>query len=227
MTTERLVRLLKLAIMLRSGRPCTVEELGIRLGISRRSALRDLAILRSVGIVYWFDRASQAYRLEQGDPLDSLSFSEEEAVAVVLVTEHMQDISFLPNPAAAASAGLKLENVVPRRQRDRISSVLDKLRIRKAGDTNGRAQEQTLAALQEAAMIRCKIEIEYCPESGDASRRLLLHPYLLIFEGEQWHLFALDPERLQVGSYRVSRIMKVECCRSTFFEAPLALDSVR
>ena len=227
MNTERLVRLLKLAIMLRAGRPCTVAELGIRLGVSRRTALRDLAILRRVGIVYWFDRASQAYRLEQGNPLDSISFSEEEAVAVILVTEHMQDISFVPNPAAAASAGLKLENVVPRRQRDRISPILDKLRICKASDTNGRVQEQTLAALQEAAMIRCKIEIEYRRESGEPSRRFLLHPYFLTFEGEQWHLFALDPECLQVGSYRVSRITKVECCRSTFFEAPLALDTVR
>ncbi len=222
MGTERLARLLKLATMLQAGPPYTVEELGIRLGTSRRTTLRDLAILRRVGIVYAYDRASRAYRLERSEPLDSLSFSDEEAVALILVAENMGGISFVPNAAAAASVGLTLKNIVPRSRRDRLSPVLDKLRICRAKDGNGRAREQILATLHEAAMIRCKVEIEYCSESGDASRRLLLHPYFLTFESGQWHLSALDSECQQVGSYRLSRIKKVECCRSTFFEAPLA-----
>ncbi len=76
-------------------------------------------------------------------------------------------------------------------------------------------------------MIRRKVEIEYCRETGNTRRQFLLHPYFLTFESEHWHLFALDPETQQVGSYRVSRIAKVECCQSTFFEAPLAMESAR
>ena len=212
--------------MLQRGRPGTAEELGNALGVSRRTVLQDLALLRRVGIVYWFDRASQTYLMEQGDPFEAFSFSDEEAMAVMLVTENMQDISFVPNPAAAVSAGRKLEGVVPRSQRERIAPGLSKLRICNAPDPDRLGQEQSLSALRDAAVNRRKIEVLYAQEDGNAARRLMLHPYFLTFQSDQWHLVGFDPERQQVGSYRVSQFTEVDCCRSSFFEAPLALETV-
>lgn len=227
MNTERLVRLLKLAIVLRAGRSCTVAELSIRMGVSRRTTLRDLAILRRVGILAEFDRETRSYRLEQGELIDSLSFSGEEAVAVMLVAENMHDIAFLPNSAAAASAGLKLERVLSSRQRDRISSELKTLRICSPPETRVRSPEQTLATLREAAMNRRKVEIEYDADNGDSSKHLLIHPYFLIFEADQWILVGFEPSCQQVGGYRVSRIAKANLFEDSFFEAPVGMNGAR
>lgn len=221
MKTTRIQRILKLLVALDTESATTVTELATLMDVSRRTVFRDFDVLRTAGIDCKYCRESKRFCLQGKVRFSAHTFSDSEALAVMMVALHMNKVPFLPDPEAAAQVGRKLQQVVPLDQRNRLSGLLEKMRVAAAARSADVPPAQTLAELQQAILNRQKVKVSYRPGQNGHASWFELHPYYLAYTDGEWHLLALDEETWQMGSYRISRMMFVSCKTSRFSEAPV------
>lgn len=126
MRTKRLERLLKLLQSLQSKNWSTVEDLAIAAGVSRRTVFRDLEVLASAGIPFRYDHVTRRYAAEKTSLLPPVSMSHPEAMALLMAAHYMLGRPFVTDLAAARSAAVKLQSVLPLsviRRGPRVASV--------------------------------------------------------------------------------------------------------
>lgn len=224
MKTTRIERILKLLVALDTETATTVTDLAALMGVSRRTVFRDFDVLRNVGVDCKYSRESKQFCLRGKVRFSAHTFSDTEALAIMMVACHMDKVRFLPDREVAMRAGRKLEHFVPLDQRTRLSGLLEKMRVSPMGGAAEAPTAQTFAALQHAILSRYKITVSYRPGRNGREIRFELHPYYLAHTDGEWHLLALDAQSWQMGSYRVSQMMFVNCSSSHFPEAPVAPD---
>ena len=224
MKTTRIERILRLLVALDTETATTVTDLAALMGVSRRTVFRDFDVLRNVGVDCKYSRESKQFCLRGKVRFSAHTFSDTEALAIMMVACHMDKVRFLPDREVARQAGKKLEHFVPLDQRTRLSGLLEKMRVSPLGGAPNPPTARTFAALQHAILSRYKITVSYRPGRNGREIRFELHPYYLAHTDGEWHLLALDAQSWQMGSYRVSQMMFVNCSNSHFPEAPVAPD---
>lgn len=123
MTSDMTARMLRLLSLLQTRRDWSGSDLADRLEVTVRTVRRDIDRLRDLG--YPVDSArghAGGYRLAAGADLPPLLLDDEEAVAIaVALRTAAGGLSGIEETALRALA--KLEQVLPRRLRTRVSAL--------------------------------------------------------------------------------------------------------
>jgi predicted DNA-binding transcriptional regulator YafY len=190
------------------------EDLAKKLGVSRRTAYRDLQALEaSVGVPVWNNLGR--WGVSQEGLLPELRFSKDEAISVVLAARLLAKFSTGYDPelgAALMKLGSLLENPL-RSAVERTVTQLSQL------TTDSDARER-LRLLTTAWVTGRVVEFDYAAawSNPGSSRRARVHPYLMEPSAatHTTYLIGHDETRSALRTFRVDRISNVRVTTTTF-----------
>lgn len=199
------VRALRLLSLLQRHRFWTGAELSARLEVSERTLRRDVDRLRDLGYrISSEPGASGGYQLEAGSALPPLVVEDDEAVtiAVGLRVAALQGLD--DGERTSLSALAKLEQVLPRNLRRRVSALQAHTSPVMWGEQT-RVSADVLAQLALACRDRERLRFRYTARTGEESSRLV-EPHSLVCHGARWYVIAWDANRDDWRTFRIDRL---------------------
>ncbi|MEQ8330397.1 MAG: YafY family protein [Longimicrobiales bacterium] len=212
--TRRALRLLSL---LQTGRLWAGAELAGRLSVTERTVRRDIDRLRDLG--YPVDATpgiDGGYRLSAGASLPPLVFDDDEAVAVAVGLRAASGVAISGVDHAAVQALAKIEQVLPRRLRSRVSALdANVVSLRRTQGEKDIVDPRALIALAAACRDQEEVHFHYPRPDGDDIRRWV-EPHQLLSAGSRWYLIAWDLGREDWRTFRLDRLRDVELAGRRF-----------
>ncbi len=196
-------RLLRLLSLLQSRSRWTGAELCDRLGVSARTLRYDMTKLRDLGYpVHAEAGVAGGYALQPGGTLPPLQLDDDEAVAIAIGLRAAAGVAGLGE--SAATALVKLEQVLPWRLRGRVNTL--RRFTASVGEAGPRTDPDVVVFLTAACRDQRRIRFDYSARDGSSSRREV-EPYRLVQVGRRWYLLAFDPARNDWRTFRLDRMM--------------------
>ncbi|MEP2101928.1 MAG: YafY family protein [Parasphingorhabdus sp.] len=197
---RRADRLFQIVQYLRGGRLVTAATLAERLEVSERTIYRDIADLQSTGVPI-DGEAGIGYIMRSGFDLPPLMFTREEIVALVTGARMVRAWGGTAMMGAAEEALVKIETVLPEKERDRVGGTKIFAPEMGLGD-----QTRAIIDLCEAAIeARDILSFDYHDQEGSATTRTV-QPLGLWFWGKKWTLVAWCELRDDFRMFRLDRM---------------------
>jgi predicted DNA-binding transcriptional regulator YafY len=197
-------RLLQLLSLLQTPREWPGNELADRLAVTTRTIRRDVDRLRELGYpVHATQGNLGGYRLTAGTVMPPLLVDDEEAIAIAIGLRAAATAAITGIEDTSLRALAKLEQVLPRRLRHRVTALSDAAVM--PPRQGPAADADTLALLAAACVAHEKIRFGYAKPHGEPDRRLV-EPHQLVASDRLWYLVAHDDDRNAWRSFRVDRI---------------------
>ncbi len=215
-------RLLTLLDLLQSRPGVTAGHLAERLGVEARSVRRYITMLQEIGIPVEAVRGRYGgYRLRPGFKLPPLMWTEEEAVAVTLGLQAIQQLGLSQTIPTIEGALAKVERVLPQTLRERVQAVQEAvvldLASRPHSEPNTYMMPLSLAAAQRKRVWMC-----YQARPGEACERAF-DCYGLVYHHERWYAVGYCHLRQETRIFRLDRIHALEI-RDERFMPPANFD---
>lgn len=196
----------------------SATQLAARLGITERTARRDVAHLREVG--YRIDAEAGregGYRLAAGRAMPPLLLDADEVATVALGLRTAVAVDGLE--AAAITALAKLTQVVPSRWRTRLSALgaVEAL----PAESQRRADREVLIAAALACRANEAIRIRHRRHDTSDARGIDVQPYRLVTLRRRWYLVACPRSATDWLVYALDRVDHVQPL-GTRFDVPEA-----
>lgn len=188
----------------------SAAQLAARLGVTERTARRDVAELREVG--YRIDGESGrtgGYRLASGSAMPPLLLDADEVAAVALGLRTAVTVEGLETAAITALA--KLTQVVPSRWRTRLSALADVEAL--PGQARRRAGRDVLIPAALACRADEAVRIRHRDHPVD------VQPHRLVTLRRRWYLVACPRGKTAWLVYALDRVEHVQPL-GTRFPAP-------
>ncbi|UOQ70529.1 helix-turn-helix transcriptional regulator [Hymenobacter cellulosilyticus] len=209
---NRIDRLFGITTLLQAKKYVLAEQLAEQFGISVRTVYRDIKALGEQGIPVSFE-PHKGYFLVQGYFLPPVSFTPEEANAMVLLETIAGTLADASIQAQYTAALTKVKAALRERERDRLEQFTSRIKMHLPEYFRGPADY--LATLQSALADRRVIEMEYCDKSGQSSRRPV-EPIGLAFYNLAWHLIGWCQLREDYRDFKVARIRQLTATTRLF-----------
>lgn len=216
--TARALRALEL---LQSRPGATAEELARRLGVTERAARRYVGILREAGIPVESIRGPYGgYRLGRGTRLPPVSFTEAEALVLVMAVldGHTPDEGDLVGSALG-----KVIRALPESVARQAAAVREHASAAPNRDST-RPSPAVTSALVAAVAARRRLVVRYRSESGN-EWEAEVDPWAVVVRYGRWYLLCHSHRADAIRTYRVDRVQAVHETAHVF-ERPVGLDPV-
>ncbi|WP_199620221.1 helix-turn-helix transcriptional regulator [Paenibacillus alkalitolerans] len=198
--TQRLVELL---LTMNTRQKFTLKELSERFGVSRRTVLRDINELSSLGVPLYAELGVHGgYRILKERTLPPISFSEQEAVALFFAGQSLKFYRDLPMESDWQSALAKFYHVLPEDVKERIDRLQRRLLFWVPVQ---RCKASHLSSLLEGAMEQNILHISYESENGYTERDIQLVG--LYSMNGKWYCPAFE---FHTGEYRLFRADRIK-----------------
>lgn len=216
MKAKRLERLLKLIQALESGRSHTASDLAKIVGVSRRTVFRDLDLLSEAGISHGYDHATKRYAIDRVAHLPPVTLTHAEVLSLMMATRYVLGRRFVPDHAAAASAALKLEGMLPAPIRDHCGSLLAYTDVRPMPASDSTSVAETLPLLQFAALRRAKVGLRYDSYFDEKVIDVTLHPYRVVYIHRGWYVVGYSERHEAFRTFKIERILQMKVLAERF-----------
>ncbi|MFB7944232.1 helix-turn-helix transcriptional regulator [Kitasatospora phosalacinea] len=218
--TARALRALEI---LRERPGTTSEQLAQRLGVTDRAARRYVAVLREAGVPVESERGPYGgYRLGRGARLAPVSFTQEEALGLVMAVLDGRPAATDPEDLVGSALG-KVVRALP----EAIGRQAAALRTHAAAAPDpypAHPDPAVASTLVEAIAARRRVLIGY--RSGDGDEwRAEVDPWAVVVRRSRWYLLCHSHRADAVRTYRIDRVRTAERC-GTPFTMPDGLDPV-
>lgn len=220
---NRVDRMLATILLLQSRRVIKAEDIAAHFEISLRTVYRDMAALSEAGVPVAAE-AGVGYSLLRGYLMPPVMFTAEEASALFLGGELVEQLTDPSLQTEVRSALLKIRSVLPRPQQDHVERLENStaLFIRpRRGPAQGQGQAQpggraVLTRIQNALAQRRVLALGYATRGRADLTRRDVEPLGLIFYADYWHLIAYCRWRCDVRDFRTDRIVDLAVRSATF-----------
>ncbi|GAB3742471.1 HTH domain-containing protein [Hymenobacter agri] len=209
---NRIDRLFGITTLLQTKKHVPAEQIAEQFGISVRTVYRDIRALGEQGIPISFE-PNRGYFLVQGYFLPPVSFTPEEANALVLLEAIAGVLADTTSRAHAATALHKVKAVLRAPEKTRLEQFTSRIELHVPEYAPGPANY--LAPLQTAIAGRHVVDLTYCDKSGRASQRRV-EPIGLAFYNFAWHLVGWCQLRQDYRDFRLTRIEQLTATGSPF-----------
>lgn len=193
--TQRLVEML---LTMNTRHKFTLKELSVRFGVSKRTILRDINELSSLGVPLYAELGVHGgYRVLKERTLPPITFSEQEAISLFFVSQSLKFYRALPMESDWQSALAKFYHVLPEDIRERIDQLQRRLLFWVPAQ---RRDVPHLSSLLEGALEQKILHISYESENECTKRDIQLVG--LYSMNGKWYCPAYD---FHSGEYRLFR----------------------
>ena len=219
---NRIDRLFSILTFLQSKKYVAAEKIAEKFNLSIRTVYRDIKALNESGVPVSFEQG-RGYFIVNGYFLPPVSFTSEEANALLLmeaVVNGFSDRSIQKNYSSALN---KVKNVLQATQQEKLETLSSRIRLQVPECMT--LQVSYLSVLQEAITGRTMIQIAYLNKLQEPSVRKV-EPIGLIFYALAWHLIAWCHKRNGYRDFKVARIQKLTNTDTPFIHRKhISLDS--
>ena len=202
---NRIDRLFGILTFLQSKRYVTAEKISEKFNISVRTVYRDVKALCEQGIPVGFE-PHKGYFVTQGFFLPPVSFSTEEANALLLIEGIVNGFTDRSIQTHYATALNKVKAVLPNKQKETLEFLNKNIKTQLPACFKN--DFDYLSTLQQIISIKKIIILEYTNNKSEISKREV-EPIGLIFYAMSWHLIAWCHKRNEYRDFKVSRILKI------------------
>lgn len=206
---NRIDRLFGILTLLQSKKFVPAEKIAVKFNISVRTVYRDVKALCEQGIPVSFE-AGRGYFIVQGYFLPPVSFSSEEANAMLLMESLVAGFADKSIGKHYSNALNKIKSVLRSGEKERLENLDHQIRFQIPECFH--KNYEYLAGLQNAIASRQVINIEYQNKNNEVSKREV-EPIGLIFYAFNWHLVGWCHMRNDYRDFKVSNILRL---RNTF-----------
>ncbi|BBH23465.1 transcriptional regulator [Paenibacillus baekrokdamisoli] len=213
-------RLLAIVLELQRKGGLRAEDLAAGFETSTRTIYRDIQALSEAGVPI-VGTPGLGYYLMEGYFLPPLSFTVEEAVALLIGTDFVEQKFDTGYGMKAQSSREKIEAILPKSVRQETSRVRTTMRLLAVGDARISGQEKEyLEALRHAILEEQKVRFHYSksmPEA-DGNRHSIrtAAPYGLVLVRGSWVLIARCDLRQELRHFRLSRMSDLTVLEDLF-----------
>lgn len=216
----------QLAIMLELQRNkiLKAEDLASLFETSVRTIYRDIQALSEMGVPI-LGAPGQGYSLMEGYFLPPVRFNADEAVALLMGSDFIEQRLDGDYEKAARAARRKIEAILPEPVREESTRIQETMRLLQTGEPASSWREKNNVALTRLAMMeRRKLRIAYMkrmPET-DGNRKSIreIAPYGLVLVQGNWVLIAFCDLRQEIRHFRLSRITELTVLENHFLIPP-------
>jgi predicted DNA-binding transcriptional regulator YafY len=202
---NRIDRLFGILTLLQSKKYVPAEKIAERFGISVRTVYRDIKALGEQGIPVSFEQ-HRGYFIVQGYFLPPVSFSTEEANALLLVQSMVSGFTDQSIHKHYSSALNKIKSVLKSSQKENLEFLDNNIRMQLPSCFANNFEY--LSLLQNAISQKRIIELDYKNKNEVVSKRDV-EPIGLVFYAFSWHLVAWCHLRQEYRDFKLVRILKV------------------
>jgi predicted DNA-binding transcriptional regulator YafY len=201
----------------------TGAELAERLEVDLRTVQRYIVRLKDLGIpVDSSPGVGGAYRLRPGYRLPPLVLTNEEAFALSLGLQALNQIGLAAFAPATEGARAKLTRVLPDSLRESIDTVAEVVAMEPGPWVVPTSVESLTRAATAIRQCR-RVRFDYRSHTDAATRRDL-EPYALLHTDDRWYLMGRDLGRKALRTFRLDRVGHLELC-SPVFQRPTDFDA--
>ena len=209
---NRIERLFGMLTLLQSRKYVTGEKIADKYNISIRSVYRDIKALNEQGIPVSFE-PHRGYFIVSGFFLQPVSFSTDEANALILMESIVSGFADLSIKKNYSSALTKVKSVLRSSQKESVERISENIKMQAPACFV--QNFEYLAKIQQAIADRKVLEIGYSNKQQEISIRKM-EPIGLIFYALSWHLIGWCHTRKEYRDFRVSRILNLNCTNEDF-----------
>jgi predicted DNA-binding transcriptional regulator YafY len=199
----RLSRLSAILTLLQSKRIITAAEIASKFDISKRTAYRDIRALEESGVPI-FTEEGRGYSLVEGYTLSPISFTEEEANALITAEQLIsrnKDKSLVANHSSAIS---KIKAVLRHTKKEKAEILSD--RIAYFANYSNEKTSDSLSTIQKAITNLNLIKINYHSIGKNELTERIIEPQALYHASENWIMIAWCRMRNDFREFRLDRI---------------------
>lgn len=217
-------RQLAITLELQRRKVLRAEDLAAQFETSVRTIYRDIQALSEAGVPI-VGAPGQGYSLMEGYFLPPVGFTTEEAVALLMGADFIEQRLDAEYGSVAKAAKRKIEAILPEHIRDESIRVRETMRLLHTGEPlTGEKEREYLARIRCAILERRKISFKYVkkiPESdGNRESERTAAPYGLTFVQGNWILVAQCDLRQDVRHFRLSRMTELAVLDERFSMLP-------
>ncbi|MDN5603806.1 MAG: WYL domain-containing protein [Kocuria sp.] len=195
-------RSLRLLALLQSGGEWGGRELADRLQVSERTVRRDAMRLRDMGYeVRSRPGPGATYALRPGMKIPPLLLTADEVST--MITSLLVLEAWSPGDATAATARAKLEQVLPRKLKQRAAAVA--LSTQVSREPPAPVDWNLVGKIADAVATGSRVTFDYTDQFGRGSHRTV-EPYRHLLRRQCWYLIAYDLMREDWRIFRLDRI---------------------
>ncbi|WP_324678266.1 YafY family protein [Hymenobacter sp. GOD-10R] len=209
---NRIDRLFGITTLLQTKKYVLAEQIAEQFGISVRTVYRDIKALGEQGIPLGFE-PHRGYFLVQGYFLPPVSFTPQEAGALVLLQALAETLADKSIQTHTATALQKVKAVLRAPEKDQLEQFTHRLKLHVPEYSPG--EGDYLATLQLAIAERRVLAVDYCTKKGETSRRHV-EPIGLVFYNFAWHLIGWCHLRRQYRDFKVARLQHLSATTLPF-----------
>lgn len=202
---NRVDRLLGIITFLQSKKHATAEQIAHKYGISERTVYRDLKALAEQNVPISFE-PNKGYCLVDGYFLPPVSFTADEANALVLMEHFISSVGDKSIANQYASVLNKVKAVLHSKQREKLQALTQHIQFQIHEKLQSNFDH--FLPLQESITEKKIVHIQYVNNKNEKSDRSV-EPIGLIFYAFAWHLIAWCHLRNEYRDFKIQRIVQV------------------
>ncbi|MFD0711377.1 helix-turn-helix transcriptional regulator [Paenibacillus sp. GCM10027626] len=214
-------RMLAIVLELQRKKLVRAEDLAAAFETSIRTIYRDIQAISETGVPV-VGAPGQGYSLMEGYFLPPVCFTAEEAVALLIGTDFIEQRFDAVYGVKALSSRKKIEAILPENILQEATRIRHTMRlIPGKGSVSGKEKEY-LEAIRRAILQRQKLKFHYLKSIADSGSRQSIRtaaPYGLVFVKSAWTLLAWCELRKEIRHFRLSRMTELTVLEESF-EAP-------
>lgn len=224
LSIRQLERLQHLLDMLRKEFKGDALRIGRKLGVSRRTVMHDLKVLRSWGYDIQWSAQRHAFEIVQEGALQHVvSLSRTDFMGMLMATQAFKLVEGQEEAGEVRRAAEKFAEYLPDTIRITQDALLNRLRLSNGGPNTGIGQYHP--NILKALELRLKVKMAYYSASRDELVTRTVLPLAIVYHEGRWYLIALCYLRGAHRHFRLDRVRSVELTGETVPEHTFDLDA--
>ncbi len=220
MKPGRVHRLLKLIILLQSGRTFLADDLAREVRVSRRTLFRDLDMLKLAGVPLIYSKREHSYAIEKNFFLPPVNFTFSEVLMLMAIVRKYASRAVVPNLEPAATALVKIESTLAPEVREYCGGALKAIEFRPPPVSDASTVTETFNLLWRATLKHQAVDLAYDSYFERAEIKTELQPYHLTFVSRGWYAIGRSSLHGAVRTFKLERIVRARLTGGSFEPDP-------
>jgi len=212
--SDKLIRVVKVMSLINSRQGATLQFLAKECGVCERTVYRDIEALAQGELTVYFDPETKSYRFAEKVFLQPLTFSLEEATALVQVIQGLSKGN-TPLRGNLLQAQEKIMSCLPSERQKRVEEGRQSVDVRLASHPVEVCRD-TFSCVEQGIREKRRLQVRYYTKYRETWTERQIDPYVIAFRGSAWYLVAYCHQRLKTMIFRVDRMAEARLTAVNF-----------
>lgn len=200
----------------------TAKRLASECKVVTRTIYRDMDILGSAGIPYFYDEEKRCYSIAKDFFMPPVQLTLDESLALVALGEHVAKSEQVPFTRAGSKAVEKIRGLLPAGIREEIEKIAGHVTITLSPVNPPEGTQDVYDSVRKALSQKQVLECTYesVSSNGAGSKggngRFLFKPYTLFFSQRAWYVVGHHAGHNEVRCLKLNRFSHLKLTQTRY-----------